>query len=73
MPNLSYSAFPILSLAIWCPVFFGLLVLVTGKDERASFVRWLSLFGAVVSFAVTLPLAINFDRSAHGMQFVERH
>ena len=73
MPNLSYSAFPVLSLAIWCPVFFGLLVLVTGKDERALFVRWLSLLGAVVSFAVTLPLAINFDRSAHGMQFVERH
>lgn len=73
MPNLSYSAFPILSLAIWCPVFFGLLVLVTGKDERATFVRWLSLLGALASFAVTLPLAIHFDRSAHGMQFVERH
>ena len=48
MPNLSYSAFPVLSLAIWCPVFFGLLVLVTGKDERALFVRWLSLLGAAV-------------------------
>lgn len=73
MPTLSYSTFPILSLAIWCPVFFGLLVLVTGKDERAFFVRCLSLFGAAVSFAVTLPLVWYFDRHAHGMQFVEQH
>ncbi|EEO28181.1 NADH-quinone oxidoreductase subunit M [Oxalobacter paraformigenes] len=73
MPNLSYSTFPILSLAIWCPVFFGLLILLTGKDERATFVRYLALLGAAASFVVTLPLAFHFDRSAHGLQFVERH
>lgn len=73
MPVLSFSTFPILSLAIWCPVFFGVLVLVTGKDERASFVRYLSLFGAAVSFAVTLPVVFCFDKLAHGMQFVEQY
>ncbi len=73
MPTLSYSTVPFLSLAIWCPVFFGLLVLVTGKDERATFVRYLSLFGAVVSFVIALPLIVQFNRNAHGMQFVEKH
>ena len=73
MPTLSCYPVPLLSLAIWCPVFFGLLVLVAGKDERAVLVRYLSLFGAAASFAVTLPLVFFFDRSAHGMQFVERH
>ena len=73
MPTLSYSTIPFLSLAIWCPVFFGLLVLVTGKDERATFVRYLSLFGAVVSFVIALPLIVQFNRNAHGMQFVEKH
>ncbi len=73
MPTLSYSTFPVLSLAIWCPVFFGLIVLVTGKDERISFVRYVSLFGSVVSFVITLPLVFDFDRNSHGMQFVEKH
>ncbi len=73
MPNLSYSNFPVLSLAIWCPVLFGLLILVTGKDERAPFVKGLSLFASMIGFVVTLPLVFGFDRSAHGMQFVERH
>ncbi len=73
MPTLSYSTVPFLSLAIWCPVFFGLLVLVTGKDERETFVRYLSLLGAAASFVVTLPLVVQFDRNAHGMQFVEKH
>ena len=73
MPTLSYYPVPILSLAIWCPVLFGLLVLAVGKDERAALVRYLSLLGAAAGLAVTLPLVFFFDRSAHGMQFVERH
>ena len=31
-----------------------------------------SLIGALVSFAATLPLVLNFDNAAHGVQFVER-
>lgn len=73
MPTLLYSSFPILSLAIWCPVFFGVLVLIVGKDERAHFVRYVSLAGAAISFLVTLPLILRFDRHAHGLQFVEQY
>lgn len=73
MPNLIYSTFPILSFAIWVPVAFGILVLLFGKDERAAAVRWVSLLGSLVSLLVTLPLVFQFDREAHGLQFVERH
>ncbi|MFC5474312.1 NADH-quinone oxidoreductase subunit M [Paraherbaspirillum soli] len=66
------STFPLLSLAIWCPVAFGVLVLAIGRDDNPTLVRWLSLFGSLVSFAATLPLVQHFDNAAHGFQFVEK-
>ncbi|AEK61435.1 NADH-quinone oxidoreductase subunit M [Collimonas fungivorans] len=66
------STFPLLSLAIWCPVAFGILVLAVGRDDNPTLVRWLSLLGAAVSFVVTLPLVCGFDNAFHGMQFVEK-
>nr|WP_315592149.1 NADH-quinone oxidoreductase subunit M [uncultured Cupriavidus sp.] len=62
----------VLSLAIWLPIFFGLLVLMFGSDRSKCFVRWMSLFGAVASFVVTLPLVFHFDTSTAAMQFVEQ-
>lgn len=66
------STFPLLSLAIWCPVAFGLFVLAFGRDENPALVRTVSLIGSIVSFLVTLPLIMQFDKAAHGMQFVEK-
>jgi len=66
------STLPLLSLAIWLPILFGLLVLAIGNDNKPGVTRMLSLIGAMVSFLVTLPLIQNFDNAAHGMQFVER-
>lgn len=62
---------PYLSLAIWLPILFGLIVLAVGRDKNAGMVRMLSLAGAVVSLLPTLPLIANFDNAAHGMQFYE--
>ncbi|QOY93208.1 NADH-quinone oxidoreductase subunit M [Massilia sp. UMI-21] len=68
----SISTFPpYLSLSIWLPILFGLIVLAVGRDKNAGFVRLLALAGAVVSFLPTLPLIMNFDNAAHGMQFYE--
>lgn len=39
-----------LSLAIWTPIAFGIVLLALGRDEQAQSVRWLSLVGAIVSF-----------------------
>ncbi len=45
----------LLSLAIWTPVLFGVILLAFGRDEHAKVVRWIALIGSVVSLAVTLP------------------
>lgn len=66
------STFPLLSLAIWLPIAFGLFVLAFGRDENPGLVRAMSLIGSIVSFLVTLPLITQFDKAAHGMQFVEK-
>jgi NADH-quinone oxidoreductase subunit M len=61
----------LLSLAIWLPIAFGTLLLFVGRDDRIDLVRWLSLVGALVSFAVTIPLVTGFDGGTAAMQFVE--
>jgi NADH-quinone oxidoreductase subunit M len=62
----------LLSLAIWTPVFFGVVLLAFGRDEHARAVRWLALIGAIVSLLVTLPLYGGFKLGTSEMQFVEK-
>jgi NADH-quinone oxidoreductase subunit M len=62
---------PYLSLSIWLPILFGVLILAVGRDKNAGFTRVLSLVGAVVSFLPTIPLITHFDNAAHGVQFAE--
>lgn len=61
-----------LSLAIWMPIAFGVVLLAWGSDEHADTVRWVALVGAIASFVVTLPLYMRFDVSTAAMQFVEK-
>lgn len=62
----------LLSLAIWMPIAFGVLLLALGRDEQARMVRWVALIGAVASFLVTLPLYTGFKLGTAAMQFVEK-
>ncbi len=62
----------LLSLAIWTPIFFGVILLALGRDEHARAVRWFALIGSIVSLAVTLPLFGGFDNSTAALQFVEK-
>ncbi|TAG36289.1 MAG: NADH-quinone oxidoreductase subunit M [Polaromonas sp.] len=62
----------LLSLAIWTPIIFGVVLLALGRDEQARSVRWIALMGAVVSFLVTLPLYDGFRLDTSAMQFVEK-
>ena len=62
----------LLSLAIWTPIVFGVILLAFGRDEHARAVRWLALVGAVISLLVTLPLYDGFQLGTSAMQFVEK-
>ncbi len=62
----------LLSLAIWTPIFFGVVLLALGRDEQARAVRWIALIGSIVSLLVTLPLYGRFQLGTSNMQFVER-
>jgi len=66
------TTYPWLTLAIFTPIVFGLLVLAVGRDAAPNRSRWLALIGSVISFAVTLPLYAGFDATTAAMQFVEK-
>jgi len=61
----------LLSLAIWTPIFFGMVLLAIGRDEQARAVRWVALIGSLISFLITLPLYSRFQLGSSAMQFVE--
>ena len=65
------SGYPLLSLAIWIPIFAGLLTLATGSDRNAPLARMVALAGAVLGLLVTIPLWTGFDMTTSAMQFVE--
>ncbi len=60
-----------LSLAIWTPIFLGVLIFALGRDAYAGLVRWAALFSALLSFLLCLPLYTEFDAGSSSMQFVE--
>ena len=62
----------LLSLAVWTPIVFGVVLLALGRDDQARTVRWIALIGAVVSLLVTLPLYSGFQLGTSSMQFVEK-
>ena len=62
----------LLSLAIWTPIAFGVVLLALGRDDQPHVVRWVALIGAIISFLVTLPLYAQFDNASVALQFVEK-
>ncbi|ASC63370.1 NADH-quinone oxidoreductase subunit M [Achromobacter denitrificans] len=70
--EMASNTFPWLTLAIFVPIVFGLLVLAVGRDDRPGLTRGLSLIGSIAGFLVTIPLYTGFDSSTAAMQFVEK-
>ena len=62
----------LLSLAIWTPIFFGVVLMAFGRDEHVGVVRWIALIGAVAGLLATVPLMANFVVGTADMQFVEK-
>ncbi|MEK7946982.1 NADH-quinone oxidoreductase subunit M [Pigmentiphaga sp. YJ18] len=69
---MAQTSFPWLSLAIFTPIVFGILVLAVGRDSNPTVARVLALIGAIAGLLVTLPLYTGFDASTAQMQFVEK-
>ncbi|CAM3909010.1 NADH-quinone oxidoreductase subunit M [Bordetella bronchialis] len=69
--EMASHTFPWLTLAVFVPIVFGLLVLALGGDNKRGLTLWLSLIGAVAGLLVTIPLYTGFDPSTANMQFVE--
>ncbi|WP_164962723.1 NADH-quinone oxidoreductase subunit M [Rubrivivax sp. JA1026] len=61
----------LLSLAIWMPIAFGILLLAVGRDSNPHLARWIALVGAVASFLVTIPLITGFDAGTAALQYQE--
>ncbi|WP_323016827.1 NADH-quinone oxidoreductase subunit M [Castellaniella sp.] len=65
------STLPWLTLSIFVPIMFGLLVLLVGRDDNPGPARVLSLVGSIVGLLVTIPLYTGFNAKTADMQFVE--
>lgn len=62
---------PVLSLMIWCPILFGLLVLLAGRHVRPAVIRCIALAGSLPGLILSLFLIAGFDSGSAAMQFVE--
>ncbi len=67
-----HNTLPWLSLAIWLPIVFGVLILGAGRDRNAGVVRAVALVGSLLGLLVMLPLYSGFDGAQADLQFVEK-
>ena len=70
---MSIANTPILSLVTFLPLVGALLImLMAGGDDEAGRrnSRWIALWTTVITFAVSLPIWIYFDKANPGFQFV---
>ena len=66
------SAFPVLSVSIWLPIFAGIAVILLGRTLSNAAIRWSALLAAIAGFAVTVPLFTDFDLTTGAIQFAEK-
>jgi NADH-quinone oxidoreductase subunit M len=61
----------LLSLCIWAPICFGVLIVALGRDLHANSVRWFSLLGSLFCFVASLMVYNEFQFGTAQMQLVE--
>ncbi len=60
----------LLSIITFFPAVVALFIAVLNADAKQN-ARWIALWGTIITFAISLLLWINFDKSNPGFQFVE--
>jgi len=66
------QSLPLLSLAIWVPIVFGVAILCVGSSRNPGPARWLALIGSVLGLLLTVPLVFGYNEAQVGEQFVEQ-
>ena len=66
------ASIPYLSITIWLPIAGAIAVMLIGSGERAELAKRVALIVSIVTFIVSLPLALQFQIGTAEMQFVER-
>src|SRR2546430_9197806 len=61
----------LLSILIWLPIAAGLAVVLLG-DRNIVAGRWLALFAALATLALSVPLWRSFDTASAALQFAEK-
>ena len=61
-----------LSLAIWTPIAFGILLLLIGNERNAATVRWVALIGSLAGLLAIVPMMSSFVSGEAAFQLVER-
>ncbi|MBI4822830.1 MAG: NADH-quinone oxidoreductase subunit M [Nitrospirae bacterium] len=69
MNKLSY---PILSTVIFTPV-LGALIILLIKRSHEELIKWASLSFTTITFILSIPLFMTFDKTTYAMQFGEKH
>ncbi len=64
--------YPILSTLIFLPVLGALLILINRRGWELL-TKWIALITSSATLLFALPLFLNFDKTTHKMQFVEKH
>ena len=64
--------FPFLSTLIWLPIVGALAVLTLGSEQRAGLAKQTALWVSILTFLISLPVAVGFQNGTADMQFVER-
>jgi NADH-quinone oxidoreductase subunit M len=62
---------PLLSLLIWLPIFGGLITFLLG-DRRAGVAKLFALAVTLATFALSVKLYLDIDKTSAAMQFVEQ-
>lgn len=62
---------PVLSLMIWCPILFGLFVLLLSRRSCPALTRWIALAGSLPGLVFSFFLIVGFNSGSAAMQFVE--
>lgn len=64
--------YPILSTLIFLPIIGAILILLIQKT-RETLIKWAALLISLITFILSIPLFIHFDKTTAEMQFTETH